>query len=109
MSGKGMAVAVGFLSAVLLAGATPASAEFFGCNDKSARSARTAYVPRAAYRSRAQAHTQEFAAQSRTRITVYPRRTQPGPNSKRQCRAQLVKEYRASGTVIVPKMNCWWE
>ncbi|MDP2411331.1 MAG: hypothetical protein Q8M26_13725 [Pseudolabrys sp.] len=107
MSGKGMAVAVGFLSAVLLAGATPAAAEFFGCNDKSARSARTAYTARAQVRSHA--HTQEFAAQSRTRITVYPRRTQPGPNSKRHCRAQLVKEYRASGTVIVPKMNCWWE
>ena len=111
MSAKGAKatwVAVTFLSAALVAAiATPASAEFFGCNDKSARSARTTYTARAQAPKRV--HTQELAAQSRTRITVYPRRTQPGPNSVRQCRAQLVKEYRVSGTVIVPKMRCWWE
>jgi hypothetical protein len=54
--------------------------------------------------------TQELTAQTqRPRITIYPRRRELGPNAKRQCRAQLVQEYRVSGTVIVPRMTCWWE
>jgi hypothetical protein len=54
--------------------------------------------------------THEFAAQSsRPRVTIYPRHQQLTANSVRQCRAQLVKEYRPSGTVIVPRMLCWWE
>ena len=54
--------------------------------------------------------THEFAAQSsRPRITIYPRQKQLNAHSVRQCRAQLVKEYRVSGTVIVPRMQCWWE
>jgi hypothetical protein len=32
----------------------------------------------------------------------------PGPNAKRACAARYVAEYRPSGTVIVPRMNCWW-
>jgi hypothetical protein len=50
---------------------------------------------------------QELSAQGRPRITIYPRHL--GPNAKRQCRAWLVKEYRVSGTVIVPRQQCWWE
>jgi hypothetical protein len=54
--------------------------------------------------------THEFAAQSsRPRVTIYPRHQQLSANSVRQCRAQYVKEYRPSGTVIVPRMQCWWE
>jgi hypothetical protein len=53
--------------------------------------------------------TQEFAAQSRPRITIYPRRASPGRNATRQCRSWLVKEYRVSGPVIVPHQQCWWE
>jgi len=33
----------------------------------------------------------------------------PGPGYVRQCTARLVQEYRPSGTVIVPRMQCWWE
>jgi hypothetical protein len=71
----------------------------------------------------------EFSAQSRpvrprTRIRVtpaYPYRTfstdypvpykyeYPGPGFVRQCASWLRPEYRPSGTVIVPKMQCWWE
>jgi hypothetical protein len=71
----------------------------------------------------------EFSAQSRpararTRIRVtpaYPYRTfstdypvpykyeYPGPGFVRQCASWLRQEYRPSGTVIVPKMQCWWE
>ena len=44
------------------------------------------------------------------RIVVRPlARTHPGPNSVRQCVSWLEPEYRPSGTVIVPRMHCWWE
>ena len=52
------------------------------------------------------------------RIPVYPRirsepdgvypRYNPGPNAVRECNATYVEEYRPSGTVIVPRMNCYW-
>jgi hypothetical protein len=62
-------------------------------------------------RSHATSSTSELSAQTtrRPRVTVYPRRTSPGPNAKRHCRAWLVKEYRVSGTVIVPRRQCWWQ
>ena len=39
--------------------------------------------------------------------SVYPRYN-PGPNAVRECTANLVQEFRPSGTVIVPRMNCFW-
>jgi hypothetical protein len=69
----------------------------------------------------------EFSSQSRarprTRIRVqraYPYRRYhslyplpydieyPGPNAKRDCSVRYVQEYRPSGTVVVPRMSCWW-
>ena len=38
---------------------------------------------------------------------VYPRYF-PGRNAVRDCTATYVQEYRPSGTVIVPRMNCYW-
>jgi hypothetical protein len=38
---------------------------------------------------------------------VYPR-YDPGPNAVRVCNATYVQEYRPSGTVIVPRMSCFW-
>ena len=38
---------------------------------------------------------------------VYPRYN-PGPNAVRDCTAHYVQEYRPSGTVITPRMNCHW-
>jgi len=32
----------------------------------------------------------------------------PGPNARRECVARYVTEHRPSGTVIVPRMRCWW-
>jgi hypothetical protein len=32
----------------------------------------------------------------------------PGPNEVRQCVDWYATERRASGTVIVPRMRCWW-
>jgi hypothetical protein len=89
------AISAGFL--------VPASAEFFGCNDKPARVL-------ASYASAAtgSGDTHEFAAQSRPRITVRPRHY-PGRYAVRHCRSWLAKEYRVSGPVIVPQMRCRWD
>ena len=63
------------------------------------------------------------AAQDRTRrplkrLRIYPRyqgepdgvypRYYPGPNAVRDCTATYVEEHRPSGTVITPRMNCYW-
>lgn len=55
---------------------------------------------------------EEFSAQSR-RVYRAPRRVriygaQLSPNAVRVCNAYYVPEYRPSGTVIVPRMNCYW-
>jgi hypothetical protein len=42
-----------------------------------------------------------------TRLRVHPRYT-PGPNAVRDCTATYVQEFRPSGTVIVPHLNCFW-
>ena len=72
---------------------------------------------------------QEISAQSRTyrrprtQLRVYPRYPRrhfhtlyplpyaieyPGPFAVRQCVSRLVQEPRPSGTVVVPRMRCWW-
>lgn len=58
---------------------------------------------------------EEFSSQSREVVRRTPRRVQiyrgsnyPGPNSKRVCNAYYEQEFRPSGTVIVPRMNCYW-
>jgi hypothetical protein len=51
------------------------------------------------------------------RLRIYPRyeeepevdpRYYPGPNAVRDCVANYVEEHRPSGTVIVPRMHCFW-
>jgi hypothetical protein len=32
----------------------------------------------------------------------------PGPDAVRVCNAHYVQEFRRSGTVIVPRMSCYW-
>jgi hypothetical protein len=103
MAGKSTIWAV---AAAVIAGsillATPSFAEFFGCNDHSQGRVLAYY--------RTPSATHEFAAQTtRPRIVVHPRRKYVGRNSVRQCRSALVKEYRVSGPVIVPRMRCWWD
>lgn len=57
---------------------------------------------------------EEFSAQSRKvlrrarRIPVYGGYNTPGPNSVRICNAWYEQEYRPSGTVVVPRMRCYW-
>jgi hypothetical protein len=64
--------------------------------------------------------TTDFSAQRRPRrLQIYPRedghwepdvvpRYNPGPNAVRVCNATYVQEARPSGTVIVPRMSCYW-
>lgn len=56
----------------------------------------------------------DLSAQSRahrrppTRVRVHPRYQRLGPNAVRDCTASYVQEFRPSGTVIVPRMHCFW-
>jgi hypothetical protein len=93
------------ICALTVAGTSFAKAEFFGCEDQH-RARHAAYASVPTYRA-GSSYTHEFAAQSRPRVTIYPRR--PGPYAHRQCQSWLAKEYRLSGTVVVPRMRCWWE
>jgi hypothetical protein len=67
----------------------------------------------------AQAAPTDASAQRRVvrRVPIYPRDTwepdvypryNPGPNAVRVCNAHYVQEYRPSGTVITPRMHCYW-
>jgi len=56
-----------------------------------------------------------YRPQTRLRITpyydpdtIYPHYN-PGPNAVRVCNAHYEQEYRPSGTVIVPRMHCYWQ
>lgn len=63
------------------------------------RSAPTRIVVRPTFRSRPDA-------------TEFPRTDNlgfPGRNAVRQCVSWLATEHRPSGTVVVPRMRCWWE
>ncbi|WP_424628930.1 hypothetical protein [Bradyrhizobium sp. SYSU BS000235] len=59
---------------------------------------------------------EEFSAQSRKvlrrtrRVPIYGGSSSryPGPNSVRICNDWYEQEYRPSGTVIVPRMRCYW-
>ena len=59
----------------------------------------------------------DYVVPRRRRVPVYPRehydpdvwpRYDPGPNAVRECNAYYVQEARPSGTVITPRMNCYW-
>jgi hypothetical protein len=55
------------------------------------------------------AQDSDNATRSPPRIVIHPRTIHPGPNAKRYCRSWLAREYRVSGPVIVPRMQCWWQ
>jgi hypothetical protein len=68
---------------------------------------------------RKEASTDVSAQRRSKRIPIYPRyeghwqpdvvpRYNPGPNAVRVCNAHYVQEVRPSGTVIVPRMSCYW-
>jgi hypothetical protein len=73
-----------------------------------------------AAQARSSVPSTDLSAQRRLkRIPIYPReeghwqpdvvpRYNPGPNAVRVCNAHYVQEARPSGTVIVPRMSCYW-
>ena len=79
-------------------------------------------APRLQMAQASQSAGTDLSAQSRrvrrppTRIRVYPRydpddvypRYFPGRNAVRDCTATYVEEFRPSGTVITPRLNCFW-
>jgi hypothetical protein len=76
-------------------------------------------VPGARQPVTAEGSTQRKIRRPPTRLRVYPYyeitgpegvypRYNPGPNAVRDCTATYVQEYRPSGTVIVPRMSCYW-
>jgi hypothetical protein len=79
-----------------------------------------AQTPGAAAVGRSAPAGTDVSAQSRQRplrrLRIYPRdraddvypRYFPGRNAVRDCTATYVQEFRPSGTVITPRMNCFW-
>jgi hypothetical protein len=104
MTGRMMMVAMGLALAapLLLQAVAPAQAQ------------------QATTQARPSASATDLSSQERRpprRLRIYPRvapsddvypRFNPGPNAVRDCTATYVQEYRPSGTVIVPRMNCFW-
>jgi hypothetical protein len=84
--------------------------------------ARAQTAPRAQVAQASQPAGTDISAQSYrvrrppTRLRVYPRynpndvypRYFPGRNAVRDCTATYVQEFRPSGTVITPRVNCFW-
>jgi hypothetical protein len=73
----------------------------------------------AAAEVRSAASTDVSAQRRLRRVPIYPReeghwepdvvpRYNPGPNAVRVCNAHYVQEARPSGTVIVPRLSCYW-
>lgn len=53
----------------------------------------------------------ELSAQTRRRpprVRVYRQVQTLPPDAVRECQAWYVQEHRPSGTVITPRMQCWW-
>ena len=88
-----------------------------------ALSAAEASFAQTASRHGYEATTSATPKRARTRVYVrplYPYRSYhslypppydveyPGPNAHRECAGGLATEHRASGTVVVPRLNCWW-
>jgi hypothetical protein len=86
-----------------------------GAAAQTAQATRTAQASQPAADERP---AQPAARRPTTRLRIYPRyqaepdevypRYFPGRNAVRECNATYVQEYRPSGTVIVPRMNCYW-
>ncbi len=100
---------------VALAGLFVLPASGAGAQDASPRSVRAAQAVQPASTEVSAQHRPRRPT-TRLRVTpyyepnaegVYPQ-YYPGRNAVRECNATYVQEYRPSGTVIVPRMNCFW-
>lgn len=106
---RGATAAIGFAVAV---GAVVAGS----CGGVQAQT--SAARPLQAVQSAPDGSSLEVSSQNRrprTRVRIYRQDDRgvypsynPGPNAVRDCTATYVQEFRPSGTVIVPRMNCFW-
>ena len=65
-----------------------------------------------------QSDAQRHVRRPLRRVPIYPRgefepegiypHYDPGPNAVRDCVVHYVEDARSSGTVIVPRMHCYW-
>jgi hypothetical protein len=58
-------------------------------------------------RPRGRPRVRIYQAPQRDDRGVYPSYN-PGPDAVRDCTATYVEEHRPSGTVITPRMHCFW-
>ena len=92
----------------LLCSASPGAAET-ASPDTAAGSA-TEYSSQSRTRPRTRIRVQKYYPYRRWH-SLYPLPYDieyPGPNARRDCSVRYVQEYRPSGTVITPRMNCFW-
>lgn len=96
---KGLAIAAGLacaLSALSVAGSTPADAQV------------TRNGQRAGVAQPIDATAQSRRRRAPTQLRVIRERTYLPPTAVRLCDAWYEREFRPSGTVIVPRMRCRW-
>jgi hypothetical protein len=96
------------LSATLLS-AAGASAQSAPVGTRSAQAAQTVAIETSAQRRvrRPPTRLRVYREYDSNPNDIFPR-YYPGRNAVRECNATYVQEYRPSGTVIVPRMSCFW-
>jgi hypothetical protein len=97
------------IAALVLVAEPPAQAQTAGDRSPSARAAYAQANPQSRPRTRIRVSPRCFYRTQPTTFPVPYECEAPGPGYVRQCSARLVQEFRPSGTVIVPRMSCWWE
>ncbi len=100
MNRIGIATVVASLAGAVLLGGTCANAQSTSAGVRLAQAAPQDGPPR-------------YRRTPRLRVTPYEEQGvvphyNPGPDAVRLCNAHYEQEYRPSGTVIVPKMRCYW-
>jgi hypothetical protein len=110
------------LRLIMRIGSAALSLAFAGTFLASMTAAQAQTAPRMQTAQASQSAATDLSAQSRryrrppTRLRVYPLydpndvypRYFPGRNAVRDCTASYVEEFRPSGTVITPRLNCFW-
>jgi len=96
--------AAAFLAVLVAMPASIARAEQASPRIQVAQAVAPEAAPRRVYRPQARLRVTPYYDPD----TIYPRYN-PGPNAVRVCNAHYVQEYRPSGTVIVPRMSCYWQ
>jgi hypothetical protein len=97
-----IAAVVASLAGIVLLGATCANAQSASASVKLAQAApQDPFAP------------PRFRRVPRLRVTPYEEQGvvphyYPGPDAVRVCNAHYEQEYRPSGTVIVPRVHCYW-